>query len=646
MDRLFIDGKEVEFGGEVGVYLTYRSNIMNPDISKILGNNSSTIKVPHTLHNASIIENAQMVTSDTRFPYIKHTADVMRDGIMLIQGATVILLKTTPTEYELSLVWGASEGLRQMTGKDEKLPALSGYADSTYDPMVWTFNGYGTYRTPEAMYGFVRKASNGKYGFHPVMSLLDILALMEKKYSMRFKVPSHEVYDRIREYVVPILKGDTPPAWVNMSGKGTTSWWGSVSTTPYTGVNDGGNIVIRKDDVKLTRLEITYKSALYQQVYGNLDMIYDTFYISIIHTTTTTKDDGTTERSDTEIADIPISSIVYEGFGQTSAEDDAYQYELTFSAIIEEEIATFKKGDIISMVMKRRPINGTSGPPAPPPTNRRGGTGRMRFQQGAVTLNGTYYLAMNLPDMEVVKWLKGVMQMLGLFPLLSDDGSILLMDYPTFFSRKAQAQDWSEYLCMSATDASEELDFTPEGFYQRNTLEYKDDNESKGMNGSFLVANETLEAEGAYIELPFSAVGMIEYASDATADRFSQMAVIPMYEQKNEDAEKWNPITERLSGEEGKAFVLWRRVDTDGHYYLSREGLDWDTLLSTSYQGIIQSVQQAHYITATFYMDAVTLQGIDMGTPVYLQQYASYFAIIEIKTKANNLAEVKLLKLV
>ena len=34
MDRLFIDNKEVEFGGEVGIYLTYRSNIMNPDISK------------------------------------------------------------------------------------------------------------------------------------------------------------------------------------------------------------------------------------------------------------------------------------------------------------------------------------------------------------------------------------------------------------------------------------------------------------------------------------------------------------------------------------------------------------------------------------------------------------------------------------
>ena len=69
-------------------------------------------------------------------------------------------------------------------------------------------------------------------------------------------------------------------------------------------------------------------------------------------------------------------------------------------------------------------------------------------------------------------------------------------------------------------------------------------------------------------------------------------------------------------------------------------------MLNTSYQGIIQSVQQAHYITATFYLDAIALQRVDFGYPIYLQQYASYFAIIEIKTKKNNLAEVKLLKLV
>lgn len=647
MDRLFIDNKEVEMGGEVGIYLTYRSNIMNGDISKILGNNSSTIKIPHTLHNASIIENAQMVTSDTRFPYIKHSADVVRDGITLIHKATVILLKTTPKEYEISLVWGVSEGLRQMNGKDEKLPVLSDYADSTYDPLVWTFNGYGTYRMPEAMYGFVRKAQNGKFGYHPVMSIRDVLNLMENRYGTRFIVPDQDVHDRMSEYVMPILEGNTPPAWVEMSGNGTSGeWWADISTTPYTGVNGGGNIVILKDDVKLTRLEITYKSTYYQGEFGDLDTIYDTYYISVIHYTATEKDDGTTETDETEIAEIPISSIEYIGFVQTGPEDDAHEYEITFSAIIDDDIDTFKEGDIILLRMARRPINGTSSPPAIPPSNRRGGTGRMRFQQDGVMLGDTYYLSLNLPDMEVVKWFKGVMQMLGIFPLLRDDGTFLLLDYPTFFSRKAEARDWSGYLCMTATDASEEQEFAPDGFYQRNAVEYKDDDANKNMNSSFLVANDTLEAEGTYIELPFSSVDKITYASEATAERFSQMAVIPMYEQKNEDAENWNPITERVSGEEGKAFILWRRMDTQGDWYLSREGLDWGTLLNTSYQGIIQSVQQAHYITATFYLDAVALQRVDFGYPIYLQQYASYFAIIEIKTKANNLAEVKLLKLV
>lgn len=651
MDKLYIDNKQVEMGGEVGIYLTYRSNIMSPDISKILGNNSNTIKIPHTLHNASIIDNAQMVTSATNFPYLQHTADVERDGVMIIRRATVILLKTTPKEYEISLVWGVSEGLRQMAGKDEKLPVLWDHADGTYDPMIWTFYGYGTYRMPEAMYGFVRSAQNGKFGFHPVMSIRDILNLMEDRYGTRFVVPGLGVHYRMSEYVIPILRGNTPPVVVNMSGKGTSGeWWSNISSTPYTGVNGGGNIVILKNDVKLTRLEITYKTAYYaggsSSGSSDMDMVYDTYYISVIHHTATEMDDGTTETDETEIAEIPVSNIEYLGFSQTGPEDDAHEYEITFSAIIDDDIATFKEGDIILMRMERRPINGTSSPPVLPPTNRRGGTGRMTFQQGSVMLGDTYYLSLNLPDIEVVKWFKGVMQMLGVFPLLRDDGTFLLLDYPTFFSRKAEARDWSGYLCMTATDASEDQEFAPEGFYQRNTVEYKDDDANKNMNSSFLVANDTLEAEGTYIELPFSSVDKITYASEATAERFSQMAVIPMYEQKNEDAENWNPITERVSGEEGKAFILWRRMDTQGDWYLSREGLDWGTLLETSYQGIIQSVQQAHYITATFYLDAVTLQRVDFGYPIYIQQYASYFAIIEIKTKANNLAEVKLLKLV
>lgn len=635
MDRLFIDNKEVEFGGEVGIYLTYRSNIMNPDISKILGNNSSTIKVPHTLHNASIIENAQMVTSDTRFPYIKHTADVVRDGITLIHKATAILLKTTPSEYELSLVWGASEGLRQMATENVKLPSLASHLNIS--DKRWEYQPSGSAHFPEAIYGFVRRQDNGKYWYHPVVSLEAIIKAIEEKYSASFKF-SHEIERKLSELVIPVLRSATPKQTIRFikyqgnNNSGAHIDWDYIDDTKY---NQGDLFVM--DDVKLSHMDVHVIASGYTTtvVAETQRLIQDAYYISVTKKVTTTSDDGETQVDYTEIAEIPCTKITPQQ-GISSS-----YFDIEFKADITEDIDTFNNLDEIYFNFAQRPVSGSPNDKWVPfvITWYESAQANLVFNQDQITLGEMYYIGNNLPEIEIMKFLKGIMQMLGIFAYMDSEGSIPMLDYPTFFARKAEAQDWSGYLCMTATDASEEQEYEPEGFYQKNLVQYKDDDANKGMDGAFTIDNETLETEGEYITLPFTSV--------ATIDNYERpgIAKIPMYKQVNEDEDEWNPTTEREDDAVKNVYVLRNRYSSSG-YYLSREGLDWDTLLATSYQGIIQSVQQAHYITATFYMDAVTLQGIDMGTPVYLSQYASYFAIIEIKTKANNLAEVKLLKLV
>ena len=635
MDRLFIDNKEVEMGGEVGIYLTYRSNIMNGDISKILGNNSSTIKIPHTLHNASIIENAQMVTSDTRFPYIKHTADVVRDGITLIHKATIILLKTTPKEYEISLVWGASEGLRQMAGENEKLPSLASHLN--IPDKLWTYNASGTEDFPEAIYGFVRRQDNGKYWYHPVVSVGAILGAIQTKYGASFRISETMMRD-LEELVIPILRSATPKQTIRFikyqgnNNSGAHIDWDYIDDTKY---NQGDMFVL--NDIKLSHMDVSIIASGYTTtaVAETQRLIQDAYYISVTKKVTTTSDDGKTQVDYTEIAEIPCTKITPQQ-GISSS-----YFDIEFKADITEDIDTFNNLDEIHFNFAQRPVPGTPNDKWVPfvITWYESAQANLVFNQDQITLGGMYYIGNNLPEIEIMKFLKGIMQMLGIFAYMDSGGSISMLDYPTFFARKAEAQDWSEYLCMTATDASEEQEYEPEGFYQKNLVQYKDDDANKGMDGSFLVQNETLEAEGEYITLPFTSV--------ATIDNYEKpgIAKIPMYKQVNEDEGVWNPTTEREDDAAKNVYVLRNRYSSSG-YYLSREGLDWDILLETSYQGIIQSVQQAHYITATFYLDTVALQRVDFGYPIYLQQYASYFAIIEIKTKANNLAEVKLLKLV
>lgn len=632
MDKLFIDNKEIEMGGEVNIYLTYRSNVMG-DPSKIYGNNSSTIKIPHTLGNARIIEQAQIVTSNTRFPYIKHSADVERDGITIIRNATVILLKTTPEDYDISLVWGVSEGLRQMSEDNEKLTALAGNMD--LDTPIWTFQSSGTFEFPEAIYGFVRRQNNGKYWYHPVVTIQSVLQAIQARYSATFNVPE----DMAREFetiVMPILGSATPKQtirFIKYAGNDTSSNidWDYYDNTTF---NRGNQIT--KDDVKLSHMDAhIIVSGYTTTVIGETQrLIQDAYYISVERKRTTITNGEETEDI-MEIAEIPCTKIT-----QQQGIQSAY-FDLEFKVTLTEDLETLSATDAILFNFRQRPVQGTPSDTYLPFVVTRYAESQVNLvmHQEQVLLGEAYHIAHNLPELEVMKWLKGIMQMFGIFSYQTDDTTINLIDYPTFFARKAQAQDWSDCLCMTATDASEEQEFTPEDFYQKNLVTYKNDDANKGMDSFFLVDNETLEAEGDYITLPFDSLATIDN------DERPGIAKIPMYKQTNEDSDEWNPTTEREDDTAKKIFVLRNKQSSYG-YYLSREGLDWTSLLNTYYQGIIQSVQQAKYITATFYFSADRLHRIDMGTPVYLSQYASYFAIIEIKTKKNSLAEVKLLKLV
>lgn len=627
MDRLFIDNKEVEFGGEVGIYLTYRSNIMNPDISKILGNNSSTIKIPHTLHNASIIENAQMVTSDTRFPYIKHSADVLRDGIMLIQGATVILLRTTPEEYEMSLVWGVSEGLRQMAEEDAPLSVLADYL--TTQKVEWKASGAGSVLMPTALYGQMGL----KYTYHPVVSLMEIMQAIMTKYNAQMTIPD-KVAQELRELVMPVLKGAQQKSTITMQ-KAASAQGDFTGVIAWDNVQSGSynyGLTITKDDVKIVGVEANI--VAYSGSWSNAadDVIEEqSYYLSLIKRTPR-EEDGKTEYEESEVLKIPC----------VRAENVLHpQYQacvkVQFIASLEGDYEAMNTNDEILVRISddrdnaRYLLDGwdTS-------------TLTLTMQKQSTEVGEYYHIGENLPDLGIMKWMKGVMQMLGVFAFQGNDGNIYLTSYTSFFSQTSNARDWSEYLCMTSTHASEDQEFKADGFARKNWVRYKNDDNIMKMDSFFTVDSEALEAEGDYLSLPFDAVEKVE--GDPVRP---SIAKIPMYSvegERGDDGVMYYTV-KRNNSEEKKAHVL-RNVETQEGYYLSRGYLSWEYLLQKHYQGIIQSIQQAHYITATFYLDAPTLQKVDFRYPIYLSQYASYFAIIEIKTKANNLAEVKLLKLV
>jgi hypothetical protein len=625
MDKLYINNQPIDLGEEVEIYLTYRSNIMG-DADSIMGNNSATIKVPNTEGNARALEYAHIVATKTSFPYRVHKADVFRDGVHLVRNATAVLLSANATEFELALAWGASEGLLQMAEAGDELPALAEQWDR-YEPWFDKGTFSPSSRFPEAQYGFVRTISNGKYWYHPVMTFYEIMYLVKQRYALNIST-SQDIENRMKELAMVISGSATPTQeyWSEFGGQNVTQGVLHYAVRDFTDYfADGG--ICKYNGVSLSKISLNVKAEA--RFVSLLEMDSQTFVEDTLRLYICKIKKGETKR--TIIREIPSSSVVFK-----RSENSGHYYEVDFALEEEDNIDTFDEGDKIQFFAGVVPLDWLLSLQVEFIKTIYPSEAKLYFHRQSINVGDDYYLTRNLPKVEILEWLKGMMHLMGLF-IYTQGEQIIMRSYNELFERKAQAQDWSSNLIMSEMGLDDEQDFSLDGYYQVNHLTYENDDVNKQMNGSFTVDNATLEHEGNLIELPFESYAEVDNPSKPHLARF------PFYKQVNENDDTWEATTEEDSIDADKMYVA--RIITPS-YYLSREGLDWPSLLQNYYADIVQSIQQARYITAKFYFDTLALQKIDLGTPVYLRQYAAYFAIIEIKTKKLNIAEVKLLKIV
>lgn len=626
MDKLYINNQPIDLGEEVEVYLTFRSNIMG-DADGIMGNNSATIKVPHTEQNARTLEYAHLVTSRSTFPYRIHKAELYRNGLPLVNKATIYLLSANATDFELCLCWGASDGLLQMAEGGDELPTLA----EQWDLRQWwqnveDLNDQPTRRFPEAVYGFYRSIYNTKYWYHPVVTFQELWNAIKQRYSLNASI-SPATEERIADLGVVVAKSETP----------TEEWYGRFQPlTTESGVVELDKAVqtatsymnggkASKDDVSITSADIrivaTVRASFTLPYYAQV-LLQDCARLNV----------GIRKEGEDDIT--PFLELFPTSVVPTAT---AFEWEVTFAYKEEDNLETLNKGDEIVFQFNYMPVPAQS-------ANEylfyykgisSDSEATFMLKRGSINKGEEYYITRNLPKVEIIDFFKGLLNMLGLF-IYTQGEQIIIRSYTELFQRKTVAQDWSSRLIMSESGIGDEQDFSLDGYYQVNHLTYENDDVNKQMNGSFRIENATLEHEGNLIELPFESYGIVENVLKPG------LARLPFYKMTKGEGNTWNPSTEEGDISSDKMYV--GRITPSN--YLSREGLDWPSLLNNYYADIVSSIRQARYITAKFYFDTLALQKIDLGTPVYLRQYAAYFAIIEIKTKKLNIAEVKLLKIV
>ena len=598
-DELYINGDKVDVGN-TDISLNYKSNLLT-DISKIVSNNSYTIKLPKTAKNLALIECAHLPSSTTKFPYLKHVGNVLRNGIIIVKDANVVLLSVS--EYiETALSWGNVTNFAEIVSSDKKLTDLEYGTEEGTDWVVWNNKGSNSAQFPLINYGFNSGDSNVWY--HPVITVKWILEKIQEESGVTFNFPSDKL-TVINKMIIPLLTrndsqkiNDAFPSSLKMVGyvivESTFSYlklnYIGDSTQQYASV--GGPY----GDRLYTKYPITLKvkGTIEMLVQYNSGMDVNNQYLNLRVSQSDSSGNissvSTIERKNyAAYIEAPNVRLLFNFDDLVSIESDEFMH-FTIKAI-----ATGASSSVLSLTV---------------------------YDRNEISFGEKFPLVPNLPDIKQIDFIKAVASMVGLFALPDGENGIKFIPFDNLSANKSKAVDWTNRVIMAYDSVTpRNLQYTLDNIAQNNWFRYKeDDNVMGNYDGNIQVDDATIEYERDAITLPFSA-----------CSTKGGVAYIPLYSYNEEGELEYNKTNPRILLLDGTKGIF--------------KGLEWTTLIANNYQTYKGLINNAKVVTEYIRLNSIELRDLEMDIPVYLAQYGCYLAIIEIKTKENDICECKLLKM-
>lgn len=593
--ELFIDNKKVDLSPSTNINLTYKSNLLS-ELDKITSSYSYTIKLPKTKRNMELIEGCNIPSNDSSFAYLTHRARLLRDGIEIVRDAVVVLL-SVGDDIQISLTWGNVSALATFLETDKTLQDLD------LGSITWTTAI--TEQTPNANYG-----NNGAF-YQPVVKVTDLLSKIGES---NINIFADEL-EKTQNLIILCL-GAQP--------KQTEFPDYAISLTT------GSSRVYRGDDylyfennpnnkfIELTKNGSSYSGEDYIDTIRPIDKAVDIKIkgeIEIQHGRLNTQDNPSI-----------ISNFEIRGTGGYKIQPFSkyrwnnvvlYRFKIDYTISFEDYNETGFSLYIPNELYSDKGVYmyHDSELTLTPLTNNK----------EAVTPDRgdlEYPLSVNMPDISQIDFLKGIMSMMGWYaePMEGDSG-IRMLPYSTITDNKSKAVDWSDKIVNRRIEPSD-IEFRMSDMAQKNYFRYADDDTVTGdYDGYITVDDKTLEAWKDAVTLPFAAT-----------DAVDGLPYIPLYS-FNEDGEMEinDSLTPRILIQEGTT--------------LKFDGLQWNKLIQANWQVYQNIIRRPKIITEQMRLNAIDLKLIDMTIPVYISQYGSYFAILEIKTKNDDICDVQLLKI-
>lgn len=674
-EQLYIDGQLADLYDNTDIRLDIKSNLL-ADISKMVANTTATIKIPRTPTNARILGAPEGMYSTPDACYASHTADFYRDGVQIVSGGSLIIKSVTATDYNVNILWGLykrlstflsssislneleSDARIKWTGNDNASP-FDDVALNDYDYIKLNMFRYEVPEeywnsTTEVKSGSAPSASGGisirpgglRVGsmLHPSVSVRWLLSELAKQSGVTFKWVEATTRGLVSTLCVPLVTKNAN----DLSYASTKS---VVLLTPKSGdtLGDATLTVTQSGDVltattqKLTAkqdatLAVTMSAVVRYDFSSYSNKVGDEWRClpAAIIVTVTHTEDGESTATDYICGDYRTgtpwsvsTSAAIGNYVMTSAKVSA-QIEIQNGDTIAFRSAYQQDLGTPSANKKPSDFYGSSRDAHNPPATFSSCmfTAELASIDGEVPEGAYFPIVANLPDIKGLDFIKTLAVLTGCFPkqTAAEDNSdtVEMVPYSQVLSNRANAVDWTEKLAQDNTDGvPSEATFTPSEWCRRNLYKWKEDDTVKGSyDGCLAIDNAALSESRDVITLPFA-------ATDGNT--------VPCYTRGADDKISYKACQPRIL-----RYVRDVNDDAEGSF----ADLDLVKVLNgASYAALRRALSPCRIIKEKFVMSELDIAQFDETEPVYLAQYASYFAVLELKASSGGVVEATLLQI-
>lgn len=567
------------------------------DIEKIVSNRTNTVSLPATAHNRAVIGYTSL-QQDSTFPYRKHRAVYIRDGVQMFNGKAT-LLNITDKQIQFCFTWGNTDAfqtlfdtnLRELSLGRSRYPAVYPNNQNYYLPLISYGGGrmgvgVSVERVLEAI-----QTKCGVTGLTPLARMGGTSLVFTKEYVLALTTRNGDTTTRSLQ---GINYGTfTARMWkVNDLFYLTTLRMGSNGSDPHGWLNNEYGII---NVSEFQELKLDIRGSFSKSQYG-------TGYVK--HTMKLIFDAG--------------DGWDYDNGITLCTPNGSLQYSVNYSGVIDvsnyERVAIAITADIGNYDVTLSNVSMSQDSVVPDPSL----DDEVIYGTG---INNTYPVGLNLPDMSCGQFIKNLLWLRGEFAFSQDGKTFEFASFNQLNTNKSRALDWTDKMVtLQPKQRETKLDTARKNYFRYAEADWYDNVQYQGV---LRTDDETIEEEKEYCK------------SDLA---LAPLNTIPVWS-KNEDNE-WD-----FAGDTMPTVLLVGLDSLEMITACYNSGQCWAQRLQNHYGLYGAIIEHPVVVKADILVSTVDLNTLDMRVPVYLKQTGRYYAIRKLTTKNSRVSEVELIEL-